>query len=270
MLEGHHLQELAARQLRDYRAHRPGTWFAEGGDLGLEEAYAVQDEVTRLRLAEDDSPAGYKIGCTGQGTTAQFGMAGPIRGRVFASELRSCGATLRSEDYANLAVEGEMALLMGGATEIIAAFPVIELHNYVFRAPRKTLAELVANNGLHAGIVMPDESWLTAAWHVAPAAQFAIRINGKEHTAACPWPLAGGARASLDWLRLHLAGYGQAIAPGDIVLAGTPLGLYPVLPGDRVSIHLGGVVAVETTVASTVSPKVPDQDCHDNEQTGWA
>lgn len=267
MLELHRLQELAVRQLRDYRAYRPGTWFAEGRDLGLEEAYAVQDEVTRLRAAEGDWPAGYKIGCTGQGTTAQFGMAGPIRGRVFASEVRPCGAALRSEDYANLAVEAEMALLMGGATEIIAAFPVIELHNYVFRAARKTLAELVANNGLHAGVVMPDESWLAASGHLAPVAQFAIRINDAEHAASCPWPAPGGAKTALDWLRGHLAIYGQALAPGDIVLAGTPLGLYPVRPGDRISIHLGGAVAVETVVASMDSSEFPDRDCHNNEQT---
>ena len=249
MPEEHPLQQLAARQLRDYRLRRPGTLFADGADLDLEQAYALQDAVSCLRLAEDDWPAGYKVGCTGPGTTMQFGMAGPVRGRVFASEIRSCGATLRFEDYANLAVEAEMALLMGGATEILAVFPVIELHNFIFRAPRKSLAELVANNGLHAGVVLPDERWLATPCDLARPAPLEIRINDTQHMAACPWALPGGVQASLNWLRGHLARYGQALAPGDIVLAGTPLGLYPVLPADRISVRLGGAVAVEATVA---------------------
>jgi hypothetical protein len=37
---------------------------------------------------------------------------------------------------------------------VTAAFPVIELHHFVFRGPRKTLAELVANNGINAGAVI--------------------------------------------------------------------------------------------------------------------
>jgi hypothetical protein len=47
----------------------------------------------------------------------------------------------------------EMALRIGDDGQIAVAFPVIELHHSVFRAPRKTLLELVANNGLNAGIV---------------------------------------------------------------------------------------------------------------------
>jgi 2-keto-4-pentenoate hydratase len=58
---------------------------------------------------------------------------------------------------ANPAIEGEMALRIGVDGEIAAAFPVIELHQFVFRAPRKTLAELVANNGMNAGAVIPQD-----------------------------------------------------------------------------------------------------------------
>ncbi len=62
-----------------------------------------------------------------------------------------------------------MALRIGDDGRIAAAFPVVELHHFVFRAPRKTLAELVANNGINAGIVIPNalettplEDWANA------------------------------------------------------------------------------------------------------------
>jgi 2-keto-4-pentenoate hydratase len=41
---------------------------------------------------------------------------------------------------------------------IEAAFAVIELHNFCCRAPAgKQAQELIANNGMHAGVVLPEE-----------------------------------------------------------------------------------------------------------------
>ncbi len=48
-----------------------------------------------------------------------------------------------------------MAVRLGDGVEIVRVFPVIELHNYVFRSATPALQELVANSGLHAGVVLP-------------------------------------------------------------------------------------------------------------------
>ena len=45
------VDRLAARMLRDYDAHTPGTLFAEGLRLSLDEAQNLQDTVARLRTA---------------------------------------------------------------------------------------------------------------------------------------------------------------------------------------------------------------------------
>ena len=147
------VRALAARQLADYRARTPGTIFAEEDrpHLDLDDAYAVQVEVARLRVAEGEPVAGYKVGATGPGTRKQFGMDGPVRGFVYRTELYPSGTTLSHASYANLAVEDEGAVRLGDDAEIVRIFPVIELHNYVLRSERPTLQELVANSGLHAG-----------------------------------------------------------------------------------------------------------------------
>jgi 2-keto-4-pentenoate hydratase len=73
------LAVFAARQWRDYRAREPGTCFADQGfALDLQQAYELQGAVSALRLADCDRVIGYKVGCIGAGTTAQFGMTGPI------------------------------------------------------------------------------------------------------------------------------------------------------------------------------------------------
>jgi 2-keto-4-pentenoate hydratase len=233
------LAELADRQWRDYRAREPGTCFADPDfSLDLPQAYGLQQAVSALRVAAGDRVIGYKVGCTGPGTVAQFGMEGPIRGCLFESEIRQSGVKLDMATFAHLAIEGEMALRIGDDGEIVAAFPIIELHHFLFRAPRKSLVELVANNGLNAGVVLPDRPWLSSAASLATGATLSVRVNGGVVGSGELWPLLGGPSASLNWLRSHLAEFRLALIPGQIVLAGTPLGLYPVEPGDHIAVFI--------------------------------
>src|SRR5260370_8488206 len=120
------LKTLAVRQWHDYQRRTPGTYFAETRDsLTLDEAYAVQMEVARLRCAAGDAVAGYKIGCIGAGVVEQFGMSGPIHARLFRSEVRGSGETLRHEGFENPAIEGDMALRIAADRRIVATFPRI-------------------------------------------------------------------------------------------------------------------------------------------------
>ena len=174
------LAELADRQWRDYRARQPGMCFADPGFvLSLAEAYEVQDTIAKLRIAAGDRLIGYKVGCTGPGTVQQFGMQGPIRGCLFESEIRRHGDTLNFDDFAGLAIEGEMAVRIASDGTIAAAFPVIELHHFVFRGPTKTLPELVANNGLNGGIVLPYDGWLSSRKCIEGKDALSVRINGR-------------------------------------------------------------------------------------------
>jgi 2-keto-4-pentenoate hydratase len=229
------LEELADRQWRDYRARQPGTCFVDP-DFALSPlggAYELQDAVAKLRIASGDRLIGYKVGCTGLGTVQQFGMQGPIRGCLFESEIRRHGDTLNFEDFANLAIEGEMAVRIASDGTIATAFPVIELHHFVFRGPRKTLSELIANNGLNGGFVLPHEGWLSSRLHIERGGTLSIRINGGLVASGELWPMPGGVGSSLEWLRQHLADFRADLLPGHIVLTGTPLGLYPIHRGDQ-------------------------------------
>jgi 2-keto-4-pentenoate hydratase len=244
------LGHLAARQLADYRAGRPGTWFAEpqAASLDLAEAYAIAHEVVALRIASGERLAGYKVGCTGARVRQQFGMDGPIRGHVFEPELHDSGTTLSAAAYDHLAIEGELAVRLDGAGRIARVFPVIELHNYVFRGARPTLPELVANNGLHAGVVRGANA---VAWHGDPSltAELRVEINGETRERGPAGGVPGGPAGSLAWLAEHLAQHGLALQPGQIVLTGTPLGLVPVRAGDRIRVvadGLGEVIAEVT------------------------
>jgi 2-keto-4-pentenoate hydratase len=240
------LRSLAARQWRDYQSGAPGTMFADPDiSLTLDDAYKIQMEFAGLRRAAGDAVAGYKVGCIGSGVVEQFGMSGPIHARLFRSEIHGSGETLRYRAYANPAIEGEMAFRIGPDGGIAAAFPVIELHQFVFRAPRKTLAELVANNGINAGVVIPEHLRATSLEDWANARTLSISVNGASVETGALWAMTGGAAEALEWLRGDLRRFGEALKPGDLVLAGTPLGLHPVQDGDHVVVSIDGKDCVD-------------------------
>src|SRR5277367_7098510 len=203
------LKSLAMRQWRDYQRGTPGTAFADPEiSLTLEEAYNVQIGFAGLRCAAGDAIVGYKVGCVGPGVVEQFGMSGPIHARLFRSEIRHSGETLQYSAYANLAIEGEMAVRVGTNGGIEAAFPVIELHHFVFRGPRKTLTELVANNGIHAGAVISSRHTAMTLDDWIAARALSVVVNGVTIDAGALWPMRGGAAEAIEWLRGDLGRFG--------------------------------------------------------------
>jgi len=251
------MKKLALQQLSDYRNINPGTCFDDlDFILDMNSAYELQDTVTDLRVTEGEDIIGYKVGCTGSGTTGQFGMKGPIRGTLFGSELLRNEAELDFNLFSNLAIEGEMAVTIGANGEIISAFPVIELHNFVFRAPIKTLPELIANNGFNAGVVCPDLIWQKSTRYINQSAQLSVEINSEVIAVGDLWPLPQGASGSIEWLEDNLKNWNRSILPGNIILTGTSLGLYPVQPGDKIDISINKETAVSCKVsAKTKMPK---------------
>ena len=70
-----------------------------------------------------------------------------------------------------------MAVKVDEDGQIKAAFPIIELHNFIFRAERRTLSELIANNGINAGIILPEMNWQNSTTYLYKNAQLTLFIN---------------------------------------------------------------------------------------------
>lgn len=238
------LASLAHQQLRDYDEHSPGTIFEDAGfQISIEDAYHLQFSVARLRIARGEVVAGYKIGCVSEAIQRQLQLDRPVFGHIWASELYPHGATLNTDRFACLSIEGELAIrIASDGTSIASAFPVIELHNHLFRrAP--TSAELIANNALHAGVVLPEAETQSSN----PALEtLSVFRNGEQvgSAPACVFP--GGPAEAIERVERHLHQWNLSLQPGQIVLTGAPLPLYSVTTGDRIEVRTSGgaVVAV--------------------------
>jgi 2-keto-4-pentenoate hydratase len=237
----HELTELATRQLSDYKNNTPGTWFAEPVfNLNINLAYELQDTVTQLRLNEGNSIAGYKIGCIGKDVKEQFGMNGPIRGTLFSSEMFSNNAVLSASAFCNLAVEAEMAFVIDAYFQIKRVFPVIELHNFIFRAPQKNLPELIGNNGINCGVVVPGQEQHRSIEDLDQLVDLSLQINDSRYSTNQLWPIDSNPLGSLGWLQKNLSSYNKKLEAGQLILAGTTLGLYTVRAGDQINVDLNG------------------------------
>lgn len=256
------LRYLALKQLSDYDAHTPGRIFEGPCPIQSQtEAYELQIEVARLRIERGELIAGYKIGCVSEIVRKQLGIDRALFGHVWDSELHESGVALDPNTYANLAIEGEFAVRLAAdipdrqwleahKLEVLATmFPVIELHNYIFRSSNSAL-ELIANNGIHAGAVLPSKYCSRTDPDLLLSETISVYKNGEKLGETEAGSVPGGAFTNLCRLTEHLSLYGIQLRRGQIILTGTPLPLYSVQAGDRIEVRTLSFEAVKATVLS--------------------
>jgi 2-oxopent-4-enoate/cis-2-oxohex-4-enoate hydratase len=168
---------------------------------------------------------------------------------------------LPSHQFDGLAIEGELAVRIGqdipSATwlrqnpDVIDGHrAVIELHNYVFRGPESIRAvELIANNAIHAGVVVANEELPTNKF--APEAIFSVSRNTECLGEGTAEHLANGTLEIVASVAQHLQQFGRQLRRDQIILTGSPLPLWPVEPGDHIRASFGD----HSTASCTVAPQ---------------
>jgi 2-keto-4-pentenoate hydratase len=241
------LRSMALRMLADFDARTPGELFSRPVDLTIPRSYELQGEVARLREERGEKIIGYKIGCTSKTIQQQLGGSEPIFGRIFDTGCFRSGVRLSYARYANLAVEGELAIrlckdLAGSSHSeeeslgaVAAVFPVIELHHYVLHEARSPGPELIAGNGMHAGFVLAEESPRFGPSDLVQS--LCIGINGVRVGAVEDAGSLASASQSLRWLAGRLAEFGLGLCEGQIILTGSPMPLFPVGVGDTIVVE---------------------------------
>ena len=160
------LDVIANTILKDYDAKNPGKIFKTKIKLSNEDALHIQSKVTKLRIGRGEKVIGYKIGCVAKETQKKMGFNQPAWGTLWNSELYESGVRLEKKNYSNPAMEAEFGVKLNRDIDpklvsfeyihdsIDSIYPLIEIHNLVFNGDEPYGAELLANNALHAGVVL--------------------------------------------------------------------------------------------------------------------
>ena len=160
------LNEYANTILKDYDSNNPSSIFKTKIKLSNKDALLIQSKVTKLRINRGEQVMGYKIGCVSKDTQKKMGLSQPAWGTLWKSELYKNGVELNKKDYTNPAMEAEFGVKLNRdidpklvsfdyiVNSIDSIHPLIEIHNLVFKGEEPYGAELLANNALHAGVIL--------------------------------------------------------------------------------------------------------------------
>ncbi len=236
----------ARQQLLDYGNRCPGSLFADGLSLTVEQGYRLQRAVTKLRIDRGDRIVGYKVGCTSPTIRAQLGIKHCVTGRLYQSEQYVSGVSLKYGNYSNLAIEGELAVVLRrnpkptdftqpGIPECVSCImPVIEIHNHVMHGTPASAGELIANNAIHAGFITGD---LTERTDDLENPKLTILIDGNVVETCEGLQLVETIQSSLQWLQATLEETGEDLQEGQIILTGSIPSLIPINQQCTVKIH---------------------------------
>ena len=161
---------FAQKILEDYDSKNPGTIFKSKIKISYTEALLIQSTVSKLRKKRGEEIIGYKIGCVLKETQKKMGFTQPAWGTLWQKELYTSGVSLDKKDYSNPAMEAEFGIILNRdlKPELISfeyilesvesIYPLIEIHNLVFYGDAPHGAELLANNTIHAGVILGSEN----------------------------------------------------------------------------------------------------------------
>ena len=164
------LELFAQKILDDYDAKNPSAIFKDKINISNADALNIQSEVSKLRERRGEEVIGYKIGCVSNETQKKIGFTQPAYGRLWKSELYADGVSLNKKNYTNPAMEAEFGIKLNRdlnpnlissdyiIDSIEAIYPLIEVHNLVFYGDTPHGAELLANNAVHAGVILGTEN----------------------------------------------------------------------------------------------------------------
>ena len=166
------LDQFSNKILEDYDSKNPSIIFKEKINITNEDALIIQSNVARLREKRGEKIIGYKIGCVSKDTQKKMGFTQPACGYLWKSELYSSGIELNKKDYTNPAMEAEFGVILSRDIKpeissfdyilesIEGIYSLIEIHNLVFHGNEPYGAELLANNAIHAGVILGLEKKL--------------------------------------------------------------------------------------------------------------
>jgi 2-keto-4-pentenoate hydratase len=218
-------------------------------ELTIEDAYAIQDALVRLREERGERVIGAKLGLTSRAKQRDMGIDRPISGWLTDAMALEPGSALDPATLVQPRAEPEIAFLLGEdlagpdvtAAHVLAAtrmlVPAIEVLDSRFPDYRFGLTDVIADDAsagrfaLGACGAPPDGIELGLVGCV-------FERNGEVIATASGAAALGHPAAAVAWLVRSLATRGRGLRAGQVVLSGGLTSAVPIGPGDVVTVRL--------------------------------
>lgn len=225
--------------------------------IDFDDAYAIQAETIRRRVAAGARIIGHKIGLTSKAMQRSSGINEPDYGVLLDDMMYADGAKIATDKFCVPRVEVELAFVLGkplkgpgiGLLDVMRAteyvVPALELIDARLKDPRK-IFDTISDNGAAAGIVVGgrpvapndvDLRWVGCA----------LYQNGEIEETGLASGVMGHPALGIAWLANKVGPHGITLTPGHIMLSGSFTRPIWVKKGDTVQADFGplGNVAVQ-------------------------
>ena len=221
----------------------------------FQEAYAIQDELTKKYLSEDKKTLviGKKIGCTNEAAKIQLNIKDSFFGNMFSNNISKSNTVINSKKYFSPFVEPEFSFIMKNELDIakapyssdivynsiLAVLPSIELVDSRYEDWTSIgVNNLIADNAVHAHWVYGKEIRELNLFDFNDHS-VDLFINGKFIEKGNASAVMGNPINSLTWLINNLAIIGKVLPKNYYVSTGTCTKAIPISIGDKVTADFG-------------------------------
>ena len=199
-------------------------------DITIEDAYAIQNEIVKHKVATGAKVIGHKIGLTSKAMQQSSQIDEPDYGHLFDYMMLNDGAKWPC-DYCVPRAEVEFAFVLGkplkgpgvGLLDVLRAteyvVPSIEIIDARVENPRK-IFDTVADNAAAAGIVTADVQLVRLEIDFRWAGGIMYRNAEIEETGLAAGVL-GHPAMGIAWLANKVGKFGVTLEPGHTMLSGS-------------------------------------------------
>jgi 2-oxo-hept-3-ene-1,7-dioate hydratase len=231
-------------------------------EMGMDDAYAVQNAIYNVKQAEGQKVIGWKIGLTSKAMQYALNIDIPDSGILFDDMLFEHGSAVPVDRFIQPRIEAEIAFVLkaplGGADvtrdDVLAATdfvaPSLEiLDTRICRVDAETgksrkIFDTISDNAANAGVVLGPERHAIDAFDLRWVGAIISR-NGEVEETGLGAGVLNDPVESVVWLAQRMAQYGQSIEPGQIILSGSFIRPVECPSGSHVKADFGAFGGVE-------------------------
>jgi 2-oxo-hept-3-ene-1,7-dioate hydratase len=238
MTPGDHARAAADLMEAEETRQQIGLLTLRHPEMGMDDAYEVQNAIYRAKLAAGRNVVGWKIGLTSKAMQYALNIDVPDSGILFDNMVFDKGATVPEDRFIQPRIEAEIAFVMKAplagadinrdnviaATDYVA--PSIEiLDTRIVRSDPKTgqtrsVFDTISDNAANAGIVLGAERHAVDAHDLRWVGAIASR-NGEVEETGLGAGVLNDPVESVVWLARRMSQYGQRIEAGQVILSGS-------------------------------------------------
>ena len=221
-------------------------------DISIEDAYQIQKQLMKLRLAAGERVIGKKIGVTSKAVMNMLGVYQPDFGYLTDGMVYNEGQAIPMSRLIQPKAEGEIAFVLKktlkgpgissadvlAATEgVMACFEIVDsrIHDWKIK-----IQDTVADNA-SCGVFVLGDRLVDPRDVDLNTCGMVLEKNGDIVATGAGAAALGAPANAVAWLANTLGRLGIALEAGEVVMSGSLAIMVPVAAGDNLRVTIGGI-----------------------------